>query len=296
MSKLLVTGANGQVGQELQALSARYPAMEFHFTDASTLDITNAAAVQNYFDAHQFTYCINCAAYTAVDKAESEAELAQRVNVTGVKNLADACLTHYTQLIHLSTDYVYHNQQNTPFREDDPTAPKSVYARTKLEGEQVARQRMPATMIIRTSWVYSAFGHNFVKTMLRLGKERDELGIVFDQIGTPTYAGDLACAILDIIEMVENGEKEITDLHSIFHYSNEGVTSWYDFAKAIFRAEQIECRVRPIESSAYPTPAQRPHFSLLNKAKITSTFGLEIPHWEDSLLKCLQVIKATVKT
>ncbi len=282
--QVLVTGANGQVGSELQKLSANYPAFQWHFTDHSELDITNEAAVQQYFEQHSFDYCINCAAYTAVDKAESEAERAAAINVEGVRHLAQACYQNRTRLLHLSTDYVYHSGQNTPFVEGAPTDPQSVYGNTKLAGELAAIAAQPETLIIRTAWVYSSFGHNFVKTMLRLGRERNQLSVVFDQVGSPTYARDLAQAILTIIT------QEPATFRGIYHYSNEGVCSWYDFAHAIFELQGLPCTVQPIETSDYPTPAQRPPFSLLNKAKIKADFGLAIPHWRDSLRACLELL------
>ncbi len=291
MAKILVTGSNGQVGSELQKLVTNYPSFNFTFVDVADLDITDDAAVQTFFRENAFDYCINCAAFTAVDKAEEAQKIAFQVNVEGPKNLAQAALLHQCQLIQLSTDYVYHNQQNTPFKESDPTSPKSVYASTKLEGDEITQKILPTAMILRTSWVYSTFGHNFVKTMIRLGKERDNLTVVFDQIGTPTYAYDLAKAILTIIDKVQTGSVPSTQLSGIFHYSNEGVTSWYDFATAIFKLENISCKVSPIESKDYPTPAARPPFSLLNKGKIKATFGIEIPHWETSLKACLNALK-----
>lgn len=231
---------------------------------------------------------MNCAAYTAVDKAESEPVLAKKINVSGAKNLAEACVGQGIPLVHLSTDYVYHNRQNTPFRESDPVSPKSVYARTKLAGDRAALKANPLAIIVRTSWVYSEFGNNFVKTMLRLGAERPALNVVFDQIGTPTYAPDLAAAILKIIQKVENKEVVPKNAAGIWHYSNEGVTSWYDFAQAIFEIKNLACRVNPIETKDFPTPAARPPFSLLNKGKIKAVFGLEIPYWRDSLAICLR--------
>ena len=291
MTKILVTGSNGQVGSELQKLSTDFPSFNFTFVDVADLDITDDTAVQTFFRKNAFDYCINCAAYTAVDKAEEATEVAFKVNVEGAKNLAQAALLHQCQLIQLSTDYVYHNQQNTPFKETDPTSPKSVYASTKLEGDEVTQKILPTSMVIRTSWVYSTFGHNFVKTMIRLGKERETLNVVFDQIGTPTYAYDLAKAILTIIDKVQIGNIPRAQLSGVFHYSNEGVTSWYDFATAIFKLENISCKVSPIETKDYPTPAARPPFSLLNKAKIKNTFDLEIPHWEVSLKTCLDALK-----
>ena len=293
MARILVTGAKGQVGNEIRYLINQFPSLNCVFIDIEELDITDAAAVNTFFQQNTFDFCIHCAAYTAVDRAESDENTAHAVNVDGSKHLAQACLLHQCHLILLSTDYVYHNQQNRPFIETDTTNPQGVYAKTKLEGEQVVQQILPSSTIIRTSWVYSSFGHNFVKTMLRLGQERDQLNVVFDQIGTPTYARDLAKAILEIIQQVEQQEVPANQLRGIFHYSNEGVTSWYDFAVAIFKLEQINCRVNPIESKDYPTPAQRPPFSLLNKAKIKSSFNLEIPHWEASLQNCLQAIKTS---
>ncbi len=292
MASILVTGSNGQVGQELNALTAQFENFDFVFVDVAEMDITNPESVQAYFTKHNFDYCINCAAFTAVDKAETEKDLAYAVNVEGVKNLATSCVLHQTQLIQISTDYVYHNNQNTPFKEGNETNPQGVYAATKLQGDEVAQQILPMSTVIRTSWVYSTFGHNFVKTMIRLGTERDTLGIIFDQIGTPTYAHDLALAMLTIIQKVENGDIDKAKMAGVFHYSNEGVTSWYDFAKAIFRIENIECKVNAIETKDYPTPAKRPPFSLLNKHKIKTTFEIEVPHWEESLAKCLENLRA----
>lgn len=290
MATILVTGSKGQLGSEIQFLSKQFSTVDFLFVDVDDLDITKQTAVANFFKDNTVNYCINCAAYTAVDKAESNEDIAYAVNVTGVKNLAEACLLHKAPLIQLSTDYVYHNNQNTPFKEDDITNPQSVYASTKLEGDDLALKINPLNMVIRTSWVYSSYGHNFVKTMMRLGNERDELGIVFDQIGTPTYARDLAHAILTIIEKIENDEIDQSALQGVYHYSNEGVTSWYDFANAIFDIEKIDCRTRPIETSEYPTPAKRPPFSVLNKNKIKNKFGINIPHWRVALQSCLTEI------
>ncbi len=225
-----------------------------------------------------------------MDKAESNEELAYTVNVTGSKHLAQACSLHEVGLLHISTDYVYNSQSERPFREDDTTNPQSVYAKTKLEGEQVAQMIHPSTIIIRTSWVYSSFGHNFVKTMLRLGAERDTLGIVADQIGTPTYARHLAAAILEMLHKMEEGEIADGHMRGIYHYSNEGVCSWYDFAKAIFVARGIDCQVNDITTDQYPTPAQRPPYSVLDKSKIKENFGLKIPSWEEGLKECLELI------
>lgn len=286
---LLITGSNGQVGNEIKVLSKNYPQFSFLYIDVNDLDITNENAVNDFFNKNKINYCINCAAYTAVDKAEENKDIAHRVNAVGVKNLLKGCISQKGKLIQISTDYVYHNSQNTPFKEDDETNPQGVYAATKLQGDEIALAG--GGMVIRTSWVYSSFGNNFVKTMLRLGRDRDELGIIFDQIGTPTYAYDLASAILQIINQFENkniGKEHFSD---IYHFSNEGVTSWYDFAMAIFENKNIAVKVNAIETKDYPTPAKRPHFSLLNKGKIKSTFGISIPHWKKSLDDCLTLLE-----
>lgn len=289
MAHILITGAGGQLGREFKILSALFPDFSFSALDRSALDIGNAEAVNRYFDEHAVNYCINCAAYTAVDRAESEPDLAHLVNVTAVENLAKACARHTAPLIHFSTDYVYHNDhQNAPFRETEEATPKGVYARTKLEGEYAALKNHANSMIIRTSWVYAAFGHNFYNTMLRLGREREHIRVVFDQIGTPTYARDLAEAVLRIIQMKERKEKPLDALSGIYHYSNEGVCSWYDFALAIFELHKIQCSVEPIVTADYPTPALRPPFSLLNKAKIKETFALKIRHWRAALKDCTE--------
>ncbi|HMO39505.1 MAG TPA: dTDP-4-dehydrorhamnose reductase [Saprospiraceae bacterium] len=288
MTSILVTGATGQIGQELRLLATRFPQLHFRFLEKKELDITDKVLIDNLFRLQRPDFCINCAAYTAVDKAESEPALAHAINVDGVSHLAAACARAGATLIHFSSDYVYHNTQNTPLRETDPTAPQSVYARTKLAGEAAALELCPATMIIRTSWVYAGFGHNFVKTMLRLGQERPELRVVYDQIGAPTYARDLAQALLDIIERATDDDATRARLSGIYNYSHEGVTSWYDFAMAIFEMTQLPCRVHPIEMNEYPTPAARPPYSLLHKGKIKAAFGLEIPHWRTGLQHCLQ--------
>lgn len=289
---ILITGANGQLGQCFRQLAARYLQWRFIFCSSSELDIGSRRAVGDFFQKERIDCCVNCAAYTAVDKAESERRQAVRVNVRGARNLAEACAATGIPMVHLSSDYVYHNRQNTPFREDDPVSPKSVYARTKLAGDRAVLKAHPLALVIRTSWVYSEFGHNFVKTMLRLGAERPALNVVFDQIGTPTYAPDLAEAILQIIGKVQNGEVDRQTAAGIWHYSNEGVTSWYDFACAIFDIRKMTCRVSPIETKDFPTPARRPPFSLLNKAKIKAAFGIRIPHWRESLEICLQKLNA----
>jgi dTDP-4-dehydrorhamnose reductase len=286
---ILVTGANGQVGQELQFLANQYPEYKFLFADRTVLDITDESSIRNLFETYNFDFCINCAAYTAVDKAEEAQEAAQIVNVNAVENLAKACRLHQTQLIHISSDYVYHSESiNRPYQETDVTNPQGVYAKTKLEGDLIALKTSKEVIVLRTSWVYSSYGNNFVKTMLRLSDKLNRLNIIFDQIGTPTYARDLAKAILEIINKID--KKEVTDYSGIYHYSNEGVTSWYDFAKAIFRLKDKTMTVLPIETKDYPTAAKRPHFSLMNKGKIKATFDLEIPHWENSLEECLELL------
>lgn len=279
---ILVTGADGQLGHCFQLASLLYPEITFHFACRAALDITQATALRRYLVDHTPRWIINCAAYTAVDKAENEPLTAQKINVKGVHNLASACADLDIGLVHFSTDYVYHSRQNTPFTETDKTSPKGVYARTKRLGERAALLMHPSrTVIIRTSWVYSAFGNNFVNTMLRLGAERAELNVVADQIGSPTYAPDLAEAV---IRMLTNpGNK----MQGIYNFSNEGVASWYDFARAIMEISGLPCRVNPILSREYPTTAQRPPFSVMDKTKIKKAFGLEIPYWRDSLRKCI---------
>ncbi len=288
---ILITGGKGQVGQCFQDMAARVRGPRFLFVDVDELDITDRRAVNLFFKKNpEIKWVVNLAAYTAVDKAESDPVLAKKINVAGPRNLAAACSGHWLPLIHISTDYVYHNRQNTPFKEGDPESPKGVYAKTKLLGDRAALAANPATMILRTSWVYSAFGNNFAKTMLRLGRERSELRIVFDQIGTPTYAPDLASAILEIIAAVDSGRISKEEFRGVWHFSNEGVTSWYDFAAAIFEMKNVGCRVLPIRSAEYPTPAERPPFSVLDKAKIKAAFGLDIPHWRDGLARCLEIL------
>ena len=286
MPRILVTGANGQVGSELRLLGSDYANFEFAFTDRDELDITDGQAVTAFMIDFKPDYCINTAAYTAVDKAEERVAQAVKINLEGVKHLATACATVGARLVHLSTDYVYHNAQNTPMVETASLQPQSLYARTKLDGDRIVKVILPyQSIIIRTSWVYSTFGHNFVKTMVRLGRERDSLRVVYDQIGTPTYARDLARAILGIIQQSEKDKTSLRGWGEIYHYSNEGVTSWYDFAQTIFHHCNIDCAVSPIRSSDYPTPAARPPFSVLDKAKIKGAFGLTIPWWQEALLR-----------
>ena len=284
MSNILVTGTNGQLGSEIKALHVGYP-YTFFFTDRASLDITDTKAIENFVELKKIDVIINCAAYTAVDKAESDEQNADAINHLAVKNLALTCKQKNMKLIHISTDYVFDGKNYKPYTEEDTTNPNGVYGKTKLDGEKALLHVSPKnSIIIRTSWVYSSFGANFVKTMLRLGKEKEQLGVIYDQVGTPTYARDLARAILDILPKLQNEKTEI------YHYSNEGVLSWYDFAKEIMRMAKLDCQVNPIETKEYPTPATRPHYSLLNKSKIKQDFGITIPYWKDSLDACLKTL------
>ncbi|MEZ4948147.1 MAG: dTDP-4-dehydrorhamnose reductase [Saprospiraceae bacterium] len=292
MRTILVTGATGQVGKEFQFLEEHYPQFKFIFAGKFELDITNPQYVADYFRNNRFDYLINCAAYTAVDKAEEEQEMARQINVEGVRELAQSCLTRNIHFFQLSTDYVYHGEEQKAFTETDKTNPQSVYAKTKLEGEKVALAIHPMTTIIRTSWVYSTYGHNFVKTMLRLSEDKKELNIVNDQIGTPTYARDLAKAILTIIDKVEKEEIPSIKMRGIYNYSNEGITNWAEFAEEIFKITGRDIKVNHIPTSNYPTPAKRPPYSYMDKSKIKETFGLEIRDWRDALADCLKGMKA----
>ncbi len=283
---ILVTGAKGQLGRSIQVLDKQYPSLTFTYVDIKELNLCDTQAVECFFEKNTFDIIINCAAYTAVDKAESESELADAINHLAVKQLAKIAKQKDIQLIHISTDYVFNGNHFTPYLETDTVDPQSVYGVTKLNGEQAFQEIAPKGIIIRTSWVYSEFGNNFVKTMLRLGQEKESLGVIFDQIGSPTYAGDLAKAILDIVQSNAIQSQNLTD--PVFHYTNEGVCSWYDFAQHIFAINQIDCQTQPIETKDYPTAAQRPFYSVLNKAKIKTEFKLSIPYWQDSLHLCLK--------
>jgi dTDP-4-dehydrorhamnose reductase len=287
--KILITGAYGQLGNEINSLTYKYPKWQFLFTDVDTLDITDENAVKLYLEENKPDFVVNCAAYTAVDKAESDIETAKRVNELAPKLLSKYAKVAGAKFIHISTDYVFDGEAYKPYSENDAVNPKSVYGETKLKGEQNCFDENPQSLVIRTSWLYSTFGNNFVKTMLRLGRERDQLKVVFDQAGTPTYAGDLAKVILSIIERTE--KKVENFVPDIYHYSNEGVASWYDFAKSIFEISGIKCEVTPVLSVEFPTPAKRPNFSVLDKTKIKNTFGIKIPYWKDSLHYCIQKLK-----
>ncbi|RAI99886.1 dTDP-4-dehydrorhamnose reductase [Chitinophaga skermanii] len=285
MENILVTGGYGQLGQTFQALAGRYPQYNFTFTDVEQLDITNQDAVNAFLAGGQFAYLINCAAYTAVDKAETEEEIAFKLNFEATLYLAEACAANNTQLIHVSTDYVFDGKANKPYKETEEASPNSVYGASKARGEAVALGSDPRSIVLRTSWLYSNYGVNFANRMQQLMAERNELNIVFDQVGTPTYAGDLAQAIMAIIETVSVNRDH--QLGGVYHFSNEGVASWFDFAYAIKELTGAACEVFPITSEAYPTPAQRPTYSVLNKTKIKETFGIKIPYWKESLRTCL---------
>ena len=285
MGNILIIGAKGQLGSEFGEISLEYDSYNFSFVDIDELDITNKQKLNDYFENNRVDIIINCAAYTAVDKAETEYELADKINHIAVRNLAEIAKRENSKLVHFSTDYVFDGRNYKPYTEDDSTNPQGVYGLTKLNGEKALMDINPhGSIIIRTSWVYSSFGNNFVKTMLRLGEERDELNVIYDQIGSPTYARDLAKAVMDILPQLNNSDV------AIFNYSNEGVLSWYDFAIEIMKNANLGCSIMPIETKDYPTPAKRPHCSLLNKTKIKNKFNLTIPYWKDSLKECLDLL------
>jgi dTDP-4-dehydrorhamnose reductase len=279
---VLVTGANGQLGQSLQFIAPNYPEIEFVFCDSDTLDITNLNNVEQVVTQFKPNYCINTAAYTAVDKAESEPEKAHLINVEGAKNLAIACKKHNAILLHISTDFVFDGTKKTPYTENDIPNPTGVYGQTKLDGEKAIQEIWNKHFIIRTSWVYSQFGNNFLKTMLCLASERDKLSVVNDQIGTPTNAVDLAKCLIKICT-IYNLKSTIYNQFGIYNFSNEGQCSWYGFAKEIFRVNNVSIDLQAIPSTAYPTPARRPAYSVLDNKKIKDTFGIEINYWETSL-------------
>lgn len=284
MVNILVTGANGQLGSELKNIYNKESfqfekQLNFVFTDIDTLDISNSIFLKKFLEGHSFDYVINCAAYTNVDLAETEKEKAYSVNATCVKNIVESIKNQHSKFIHVSTDYVFDGNSYIPYKESMETNPQSVYGRSKLDGEKHALSYKDA-MVIRTSWLYSSFGKNFAKTIYKLCKEKESLNVVFDQVGTPTYAHDLAIAILHIVKQSISDNRFIP---GIYHFSNEGVCSWYDFAKIIANKAYSKCKINPIESKDYPTPVRRPFYSVLNKHKIKSTYNIEIPHWEDSL-------------
>lgn len=285
MKNILVTGSNGQLGNELRNISSHYPGFNMIFTDLPELDITERLECESFIRKYNIDFLINCAAYTAVDKAESEPELAYKLNKEAPVMLAELAVKNNFTLVHISTDYVFNGRHFEPYTEENSPKPASVYGKSKLEGEQAILHSSSNAIIIRTSWLYSAYGHNFVKTILRLAKENKQIRIVFDQIGSPTYAFDLANTILEIIE------KKTISGQGVYHYSNEGVCSWYDFARTIIELAGSDCEVVPIRSEEYPTPAPRPAYSVMDKGKIKHGFKIQIPWWKDSLALCLKNMK-----
>jgi dTDP-4-dehydrorhamnose reductase len=287
MPTILITGANGQLANELKVLSSGFPQYQFLFTAKEELPIENTEALTSFFQKNKIDYCINCAAYTAVDKAEAEKEKAFLINAEAVGELANVCHNHQTKLIHISTDYVYHGNVHDPLKEENPVGPINIYGASKLKGEELALQKNPSSLIIRTSWVYSSFGNNFVKTMMRLFKEKSEINVINDQFGSPTYAADLAAIIMEFVEQTEQGK----NFSGIVNYSNSGVTTWYEFAEEIKSLVNSNCKINPIPTSAYPTPAKRPLYSVLDTSKIKGLLQIEIPSWKESLKKCVDILK-----
>lgn len=285
MKSVLVTGANGQLGIALRKISNGLNGFEFHFTDVDTLDICDKSQLKAFVKSNDIDVIVNCAAYTAVDKAEDDVDLCMRINRDAVRHIGEVATLAGAQVIHVSTDYVFDGYGVRPYREDDPTGPDSVYGMTKLAGEKALVSVCDDSMIIRTAWLYSETGNNFVKTMLRLGAERDTLGVVADQTGTPTYVGDLA----DAIKVVLVAERFVP---GIYHYADEGVCTWYDFAVKILEMAGVVCDVKPLTTAEYPTRARRPAYSVLDKSKIKKVYGVQIPAWEESLEKCLQNLEA----
>ena len=284
MTTILITGSNGQLGNEMQQAAVRFPNFNYIYTDVAELDICDKGALGAFVKANNVNVIVNCAAYTAVDKAEDDVELCYKINRDAVRNIAEVASENKVKVVHVSTDYVFDGTNYLPYTEDMPVCPATVYGKSKLEGEQALLENCKESVILRTAWLYSSFGNNFVKTMMKLGTERDSLGVIFDQVGTPTYAADLADAILQLLS-------NKTFVPGIYHFSDEGVCSWYDFTKTIHRMANITCDVKPIETKDYPARTPRPHFSVLNKGKIKSTYGISIPHWEVSLEKCIQLLQ-----
>lgn len=286
---ILVTGSNGQLGNEMRVASANLPKHTFIFTDVAELDITNQAAVNQFFKQNKIDFVVNCAAYTDVNRAESDLEKAELINATAPKILADCCKEFGAKFIHVSTDYVFDGTAHLPYKETDKENPVSAYGTTKYHGEQNIVASGCEYVIIRTCWLYSSFGKNFVKTMANLGATKNELGVVFDQVGTPTYAADLANAIATII--AKTAQDPSAFVNGIYHFSNEGVCSWYDFTVAIMGLYNLNCNIKPLHTDEYPTPANRPAYSVLDKTKIKTTFGITIPHWYESLKECVKKLK-----
>ena len=287
---ILVTGSNGQLGSEIKDIVIHYPNFKFFFMDLPELDICKSSQLEVFFKDKNINTVINCAAYTSVDQAEEDAEIAEQVNSKGVLNLVNALKKVDGKLIHISTDYVFDGTSFLPYKETDPVSPIGVYGKTKRAGELAVINSDIDSIVIRTSWLYSSYGNNFVKTMLRLGNEKENLGVIFDQVGTPTYARDLAKTCLEILTGVNSAK--ISKNGSLYHYSNEGVVSWYDFAISIMELGGENCKVKPIQTKDYPTLAKRPHYSVLNKSKIKTDFDIEIPYWRDSLKDCIEKIKS----
>ena len=282
MKNILVTGSNGQLGSEIREISDRYENYNFIFTDVEELDLTISEDIVSFFTDNKIDVCVNCAAYTAVDKAEDEIELAMLVNSTAVDNLSKVCNNNGTLLFHISTDYVFNGKHFMPYVETDTVSPDSQYGLSKLKGEEAVMLNCDKAIIVRTSWLYSSHGNNFVKTLIKLGNERDQLSVVSDQVGTPTYAADLAEAIMVMIASFDE-----TKPKEIYHFSNEGAISWYDFGKAIMKLSNIECAINPIDSKDYPSKANRPFYSVLSKSKIKKHYGVNVPYWEDSLRRMI---------
>jgi len=283
MTTILITGSHGQLGNEMQQASTRFPAFNYIYTDVEDLDICDKTALNAYVNANHVDIIVNCAAYTAVDKAEDDVALCFKINADAVRNIGEVAKENSLKVVHVSTDYVFDGTNYMPYTEDQQVCPSSVYGKSKLAGENALFESCDQVVVIRTAWLYSSFGNNFVKTMMKLGSERDSLNVIFDQIGTPTYAADLANAILQVL----SHEPFVL---GIYHFSDEGVCSWYDFTKSIHRIAGITCDVHPIETKDYPARTPRPHYSVLNKAKIKSTYGIVIPHWEESLVKCIEIL------
>jgi len=284
MNTILITGSHGQLGNEMQQAAISFPAFNFLYTDVEDLDICDKAALSDFVKANKVNIIVNCAAYTAVDKAEDDVALCYKINSDAVRNIGEVASENNLKVVHVSTDYVFDGTNYLPYNEDQPVCPATVYGKSKLAGEQALMETCKQAVILRTAWLYSSFGNNFVKTMMKLGTDRDSLNVIFDQVGTPTYAADLANTILKVLS-------HETFVPGIYHFSDEGVCSWYDFTKSIHRIAGITCNVQPIETKDYPARTPRPHYSVLNKAKIKSTYGMVIPHWEESLVRCIDILK-----
>ena len=280
---ILVTGCNGQLGKEIQKLAVLFPTFNFLFASKETLPIEDLSAIKEYFKKTQIDFCVNCAAYTAVDKAETEKDMAFLINGTGAGNLSSVCKDHHTKFIHISTDYVFNGLSEIPYKEDFKIGPQNVYGASKLRGEELVLNNLPSSIIIRTSWVFSSFGNNFMKTMLRLMNERESINVVNDQFGSPTYAADLADVILNIID--NNNEIE-----GIFNYCNSGITTWFEFASFIKKYTKNNCQVHPITTFQFPTPAARPKYSSLNTSKIEQSLKIKIPSWQNASERCLSIL------